>query len=73
MQRDKPFELLTPKQTAAKLGISLSTLAKWRLFGFGPRFVKIGSRVAYDVGIVETWIASRFRRSTSDAGDETGS
>lgn len=60
--------LLSPKEVSAKTRISESTLAKWRMTGFGPAFVKMGSRVAYYEHVVDAWLASRERRSTSDAG-----
>jgi predicted DNA-binding transcriptional regulator AlpA len=60
--------LLTPKEAAERLRGSESTLAKWRLTGFGPSYVKIGSKVRYETGAIDAWLASRVRRSTSDTG-----
>ena len=37
----------SPPQVALEYGVSTSTLAKWRLRGFGPRFARLGRRVAY--------------------------
>jgi hypothetical protein len=37
--------LLTPKQVAKQLGVSLATLKLWRLKGVGPPAVKISPRV----------------------------
>lgn len=37
------------KDAAEYLGVSEGTLAKWRLTGGGPKFVKVGSRVRYNV------------------------
>lgn len=34
-----PADLLTSKQVAARLGISVGTLANWRCAGTGPRAV----------------------------------
>ena len=39
--------LLHPAQVAKLLGVSLSWLAKSRLNGTGPRFIKIGRAVRY--------------------------
>lgn len=64
------LELISPKIVSERLGVSISTLAKWRLDGSGPAFVKVGARVAYDSAMVEAWLASRIRRSTSDTGSE---
>lgn len=46
---------------------SKSTQAKWRLAGFGPAYLKLGSRVAYRRADVEAWLESRRRSSTSQA------
>jgi excisionase family DNA binding protein len=60
---------MTPDQVAEALGVATGTLAKWRMTGLdGPRFLKFGSKVRYDVADVETWIETRRRRSTSDSG-----
>jgi predicted DNA-binding transcriptional regulator AlpA len=56
---------------AAHTGLSVSTLNKLRVFGGGPVFLKLGRRVAYDVADLDAWLASKRRRSTSDA-DEAG-
>lgn len=37
----------TPKQAAARLKMSPHTLAKWRVQGCGPKFVKQGKWVVY--------------------------
>ena len=59
--------LLTPTQVAARCGLSRSTLAKQRLRGEGPMFVKIGAAVRYREDDVQEWLkAQPRRRSTSD-------
>jgi predicted DNA-binding transcriptional regulator AlpA len=55
---------------AHHIGLSVSTLNKLRVFGGGPIFLKLGRRVAYDLGDLEAWLATKRRRSTSDAGGE---
>ncbi len=65
----KSFEidpLLHPVQVAKLLGLSLSWLAKSRLNGTGPRFVKIGRAVRYAQSAVRDFILSRQRNSTSE-------
>jgi predicted DNA-binding transcriptional regulator AlpA len=59
--------LLTPPQAAAFLGVSLSWLAKARVAGNGPRFVKIGRAVRYVDSAVRDYIRARTRGSTSEA------
>jgi hypothetical protein len=49
--------------------LSVSTLAKYRLSGLGPVFVKAGMRlVRYRLSSVESWLRTRSRQSTSDSG-----
>ncbi len=71
---EHPDSLLLPSEVAAILGVSVRTLEGWRLRGGGPAFVQISARACrYRKSILETWIASRSRRSTSDPGsDEAG-
>ncbi len=58
---------LRAQQAADYLGISKSTLAKMRLRGDGPRYMKIGPRVVvYDRADLDDYATARRRRSTSD-------
>jgi hypothetical protein len=57
-----PRHLMTPKQVAERaardnLRASPSTLAKWRVSGGGPPFVRLAGRVFYVAAEVETWLA----------------
>lgn len=54
--------------TAAEyLGLSVSTLAKMRLRGDGPLYMKAGPRVVlYDLTDLDAWLETRKRRSTSE-------
>lgn len=55
---------------AAYVGLSVSTLAKMRLRGDGPRYAKSGRRiVVYDVADLDAWLAGRKRHSTSEVGE----
>lgn len=67
MQGLKTRMLRTP-EAAAYCGSSASTFEKLRLFGGGPRFVKIGRRVVYDPADLDQWLAAHRRTSTSDTG-----
>jgi predicted DNA-binding transcriptional regulator AlpA len=58
--------LLHPKEVAKLLKVSLSWLAKSRLTGTGPRFVKIGRAVRYAESAVRDFIMARGRSSTSE-------
>jgi len=46
--------------------LSVSWLAKARLRGDGPRFVKIGHAVRYPLSYLRDYIRSRTRSSTSE-------
>ena len=57
--------LLTPSETAKLLRLSPSWLAKARMKGDGPPFIKLGRCVRYDEGALFQWMKSRLRQSTS--------
>lgn len=61
-------DLLTPSAAAKLLGVSLSWLAKARMRGDGPPFVKIGRSVRYPMPALREFIRTRMRRSTVDPG-----
>jgi len=61
-----PVPFLTEEQAATYLGISASTLQKFRVSGKGPIYRDHG-RVVYLKDELDAWSASRSRRSTSDA------
>lgn len=56
----------TPDETASFLRLGRSTLAKMRLSGSGPAYVKAGRSVTYRKQDVLAWLDSRSRRSTSE-------
>ncbi|MBV9985737.1 MAG: helix-turn-helix domain-containing protein [Bradyrhizobium sp.] len=58
--------LLHPRDAARMLNVSTSWLAKARLTGNGPRFVKIGRAVRYANSSLREYIKSRTRGSTSE-------
>jgi hypothetical protein len=57
--------LLTPKEAARKLHRSVSFLAKKRMTGDGPPFVKAGRGVLYSELALVQWLKSQTRTSTS--------
>jgi predicted DNA-binding transcriptional regulator AlpA len=57
---------ISVQEAAAYLGISKSFLDKTRLNGTGPVYLKIGRRVAYDLGDLEIWVTGQKRRHTSE-------
>ena len=63
---------LNVAEAAKRLGLSVSTLNKLRVFGGGPVFLKLGRRVAYEIADLDSWLAGKRRISTSDSGGQTG-
>ena len=59
--------LLTVAQAAKVLGLSISTLNKWRLTGGGPTFVKYPTAVRYRLSDLQAFIAANLCNSTSEA------
>jgi hypothetical protein len=63
--------LLTEREVADILGISVKTLRNWRCSGGPPLpFVKISRAVRYEPETVARFIAHQRRTSTSDTGAE---
>jgi predicted DNA-binding transcriptional regulator AlpA len=57
--------LLTPKQAARYLNLSVSWLAKRRLAGDGPPYNKLGGAVRYAEASLQQWMKGQQRTSTS--------
>ncbi len=58
--------LLTAKEAARLLKVSLSWLAKARMRGDGPPYIQIGRSIRYaESGLIQ-WMKSRQRLSTSE-------
>jgi len=55
------------KAAASYTGLSISTLNKLRVIGDGPKYVKCGRRVVYEIADLDDWLASLKRHSTSDS------
>lgn len=63
-------QLLTPIETADRLGLSLSTLAKMRMRGDNLAFVKLHGAVRYRDEDIKEYIQASLRGSTSDSAPE---
>lgn len=58
--------VLRAPQAAEYLGLTESTLAKRRLYGLPPCFLKLGGRaVGYAIEDLDAWLESCRRNSTS--------
>lgn len=58
--------LLTVRDAASFLRLSESWLAKARIRGDGPPFVKIGRSIRYSEGALREWLQGQTRQSTSE-------
>ena len=65
MPTENPL-VLNSEQVADRLGLSVSTLAKMRLYGTGPAYSKLGRRVVYRLEDLEAWITANRFQSTSE-------
>jgi hypothetical protein len=65
-------KVLTPKETAVRLKVSESFLAKKRVSGGGPKYIKVGRVVRYPETAINEYLSAQLRTSTSDAGPVPG-
>lgn len=69
--QSQDLQLLTNDQTADLLGVSRRTLPVWRVYGKGPKFVKLGTLVRYKRTEIEAWVAQHSHASTSSVGAQS--
>ncbi len=73
-ETSKNDQMLTPAEMAALLNVSVPTLARWRVTGGGPPFIKLGvdrrSSVRYRLSAIREYLRRAERRSTSDPGPD---
>ncbi len=60
----------SPKELSELWGVSENTLRKWRWEGKGPKFVKLGARVAYRAVDIDTYSEQNLHSSTTLAMEE---
>jgi len=60
--------LLSTKQAARYLGLAVSTLNKWRCYGEGPKFLKLGRAVRYMESDLQAFVKGRRLGSTAEIG-----
>lgn len=62
--------ILRPEEASAYCRLSQSTLAKRRMRGDPPEFVKLGPRLCgYRLSALDEWLEASRRISTSDVGE----
>jgi hypothetical protein len=60
---------LRPPAAAHHTGTQIQHLAKLRVYGGGPRFIKLGKKVLYDSDDLDTWLEANKHASTSEYAD----
>jgi predicted DNA-binding transcriptional regulator AlpA len=60
-------EFETPEEVSHRLRKPESWLAKARVTGIGPKFVKVGGAIRYRRSDVDAWLIERTRTSTEDS------
>jgi predicted DNA-binding transcriptional regulator AlpA len=58
--------LLKPEEAGDYVGFTEGWLAKLRMRGDGPKFIKLGRKVRYQRNDLDQWIAAGRSASTSD-------
>jgi len=67
--RSRGEVLLTVEQAAELLALPRSTLDRWRVEGYGPKFLQLTARcIRYRRSDIEAWTETRVRHSTSEYG-----
>jgi excisionase family DNA binding protein len=57
----------TPHEMAELIGITVGTLATWRMTGrYNLPYIKVGRRVRYEVQAVQSWLDSRTHSHTGE-------
>jgi hypothetical protein len=57
---------LTSKEAAIFLRSSASTLSKFRVYGGGPPYLKLGRKILYERAALVEWLDAHRRQSTSE-------
>ncbi|WP_369529624.1 helix-turn-helix transcriptional regulator [Bradyrhizobium elkanii] len=60
---------LKPRQAAEYINSSVSTLAKRRLCGGGPRFTRIGRAIRYRISDLDEFMAASLQQSTFERAE----
>jgi hypothetical protein len=59
--------LVTTDETARRLRLAKQTLARWRVEGKGPRFVRLGGKILYPSPNVDAFVSGSEFSSTAEA------
>jgi excisionase family DNA binding protein len=65
---DASDRMLTTRQVAERLGVSIRTVETWRYRGEGPPGVSLARKaVRYPEAALEAWLAERWQREATRA------
>lgn len=64
VSENQPSRLLTEKEAAEILNVSIKTMQFWRLVGNGPPFTKLGRLVRYELKELQNFIQQNRRKNT---------
>ena len=53
--------LIDEREVAARLGVTVAAIRKWRLLRSGPGYIKLGGSVRYAPSTVAAWVEARTR------------
>lgn len=59
---------MTTKEAAMWLGLKSNTLEVWRVYGKGPKFLKMGRAVRYRLEDLNAYLETSVKNSTSEYG-----
>jgi len=60
------------REAAEYLNVSVHLLRRWRVYGGGPKYLKMGSRCLYPLRELEAFQEACLRKNTSDPGPSAG-
>jgi predicted DNA-binding transcriptional regulator AlpA len=66
LQSSLKSPLIGEVEAAEILALSVKTLRRWRWGGSGPRFIKLGGAVRYDIADLLAFIEQNRKKSTSE-------
>lgn len=67
MNHFTPIRRLNTPEAAEYLGVRPGTMEVWRSLGRGPRYVRLGRRIVYEIVDLDSFAAARLVETTDTA------